>query len=358
MRRGTRRRALAAVRADVRGTVLAGALAAALVTALATGVPAVGASAPAGALVPAGAPTAAPMPQAGPVAARDRTPPTVFGLSARDHDALAEAERVLGVRAGVVGVFNDWTQPFPMADVEQARQRGATLLISWEPHDSELGTNRQPAFALDRIVAGDHDAYIRTWAREAARVRGVRVIVRWAAEMNGDWLPWSTGHNGNGPGDYVAAWRHVRSLVRAQGATRLRWMFNPIVTHEGSYPLRRLWPGDAYVDWVGLDGYNWGSLRPWGWRSWQEIFAPGLVELASVTGSQPLAIAEMATAPGPAQARWVRAALRGAQAAGARMVVWFEHDKETDWRLTSSAAAIATVRDILGDDGWATGVQP
>ena len=67
-------------------------------------------------------------------------------------------------------------------------------MISWEPWDSWRGGSVQPAYALARIAAGDHDALIDRWAAQVARHRHP-VMLRFAAEMNGDWLPWSTGVN-------------------------------------------------------------------------------------------------------------------------------------------------------------------
>ena len=91
-------------------------------------------------------------------------------------------------------------------------------------------------------------------------------MIRFAPEMNGDWRPWATGVNGNRPGDYVAAWRHVRRRFRRAGAGNVVWVWNPIIAYEGSTPLRELFPGSREVDWMAVDGYNWGSTRPWGWQ--------------------------------------------------------------------------------------------
>lgn len=287
---------------------------------------------------------------------RRTQPATVFGLAANGAAALRSAEAALEVRAGVVGVFTGLTEPFPAAGARLAAERKAALMVSLEPHVPGAGQD-QPAFALDRITAGAFDADIRRFARDAAATR-LQVFVRFAAEMNGDWQVWSTGANGNEPGDYAAAYRHVVQVARAAGGTNIRWVFNPIVSYEGSEPLAQLYPGDAYVDWVALDGYNWGSLKPWGWQSFTDIFALGLRELRSVAPDKPLAIAEIGCAPGPGRAAWVTDALQQARTAGARMLVWFEHDKETDWRLSSDAAAAAAARAVVTGPGWTTGAEP
>lgn len=278
---------------------------------------------------------------------------TVFGLAANGESALAQAESKIGLTAGVVGTFTDFKHSFPTADANAAAARGAALLISWEPWDWEVKSQTQPAYSLDRITAGDHDAYIRQFARDAAATSHP-VFVRFAAEMNGDWHVWSTGFNGNGPGDYAAAYRHVVDLARAEGAHNIKWMFNPIVSYEGSTPLASLYPGSSYVDWVALDGYNWGSLK-WGWQSFDDIYAMGLAEIKAVAPGKPLGIAEIGSTPGSLKAAWVTDSFAKAQANGVRMFVWFEHNKETDWRLSSEPTVAAAAKAAATKPGWIVG---
>ena len=278
---------------------------------------------------------------------------TVFGLAANGEVALAQAESKIGLKAGVVGVFTDFKHPFPTTDANHAKARGASLLISWEPWNWEVKSQVQPEYSLDRITAGDHDAYIREFARDAAATNRP-VFVRFAAEMNGDWHVWSTGANGNGPGDYIAAYRHVVDVSRAAGASNIKWMFNPIVTYEGSTPLTSLYPGSNYVDWVALDGYNWGALK-WGWQSFTDIFTMGLAEIKAVAPGKPLGIAEIGSTPGPLKAAWVTDSFARAQANGVRMFVWFEHNKETDWRLSADPTVAAATKTAATKPGWVSG---
>lgn len=283
-----------------------------------------------------------------------RTPrATVFGLSAPSESALRSVERRLGVRAGVQGVFVDFTQPFPQAAAEDATARGAVLLVSWEPWNSAIGGARQSSYALTRIAAGSFDRYIATFA-QAAAAAGEPVFVRWAPEMNGDWLPWSPGVNGNSAGDYIAAWRHVVDVSRAVGATNIRWVFNPIVSYEGSHPLASLYPGTEYVDWIALDGHNWGHLKARGWQSFTDIFTMGLSELTTVAPCKPLAITEIGSVPGSGKPAWITESMAQAQAVGARMLVWFNYNKESDWRLDSDPASTLAARNSLAS-GWVVG---
>src|SRR4051794_4515182 len=281
---------------------------------------------------------------------------TLFGITAPSLTALDQAESAIGAHAAIVGTYADWahTPDFPRASAEAINRRGAVPMISWEPWDSWRGGADQPRYALSRIAAGEHDALIDRWAADVAAYRRP-VLVRLAPEMNGDWLPWSTGVNGNRSGDYAAAWRHVRARFRRAGAGNAVWVWNPIAAYAGATPLRELFPGSAQVDWVAVDGYNWGNARPWGWQSYADIFAPTVHALGALAPGRPLMIAETGSAPGARKAAWVTDTLRRARADGVDAVVWFEYAKETDWRLSESPAAAAAARAVLAGPGWRQG---
>jgi beta-mannanase len=268
-------------------------------------------------------------------------------------EALDEAEAALGVRAGIVGTFADWANApdFPREWVRDVEARGALPLISWEPWDALDGRAEQPAYELAEIAGGRHDALVDHWAAQVAAHRRP-VMLRFAAEMNGDWLPWSTGVNGNHPGAYVAAWRRVRARFRRAGAANALWVWNPIAAYDGATALWELVPGERDVDWLAADGYNWGTARASGWQTYDDLFAATLAELRELAPIRPVMIAETGCAPDPRKAAWVADAFASAQAGGVDALVWFEFAKETDWGLTHdsdvAAAAGAAVRRISG----------
>ncbi len=292
--------------------------------------------------------------------ASDAAPPargqTLFGMDVPSLGQLEAAQATVGVPAAIVGTFADraHTPDFPARFAEDVNAHGAVALISWEPWDSWRGGADQPRYALRRIVAGDHDGLVERWAREIARYRRP-VMLRFAPEMNGDWLPWSAGANGNRPGEYVAAWRHVRERFRQAGAANAVWVWNPIAAYDGSAPLRELFPGAGEVNWLAIDGYNWGGTRDWGWQSYADIFSPTLRAFRALAPSRPVMIAETGSAPDPRKPAWVTGTLSSARADGVGAVVWFEFDKETDWRLAGDPASARAARAVLEGSGWRSG---
>ena len=96
------------------------------------------------------------------------------------------------------------------------------------PRSRPRPASNQPDFQLADVIAGHHDAYIREFA-EGARDWGHPFFLRFNWEMNGNWFAWSEGVNGNQPGEYVAAWRHVHDIFTQVGATNATWVWCPNV---------------------------------------------------------------------------------------------------------------------------------
>lgn len=280
----------------------------------------------------------------------------VVGLNVWDVGSWDRAEDALGFRAGVVGLFADFAHSpdFPQEMAARIAARGASPLIAWEPWDSHTATVDQPGYRLRSIIDGDHDALIRRWATQVDSF-GHKVLIRFAPEMNGDWRPWSPGVNGNTTGQYARAWRHVVGIFADQGAHNAVWVWNPIVESGGHTPMSEVYPGDDVVDLVALDGYNWGTTRPWGWQGYDDIFAESVTALGRIAPGKPWLIAEVGCAPGAGKPDWILELFARAKADGARAVVWFEFDKETDWRLSANAATSAAARQATTESGWLTG---
>ena len=255
--------------------------------------------------------------------------------------ALDQYDAAAGHRPSVVQWYVEWqgAQPFPTATADYVRSRNQTPMLTWESWDWN-GTASQPAYSDASITAGNYDSYITNWA-QSAKAFGTTVYLRWGAEMNGNWNPWDPGVNGNTAADYVAAWRHIHNIFTAVGAANVRWLWTPITQYTGSTPLASVYPGDAYVDMVGVDGYNWGTTKPTtSWQSFSQVFDPTITGITALT-SKPLWITEVAsTEVGGDKAAWITDMMHTI-AVDPRIqgFVWFDANKETDWRINSSPAA-------------------
>jgi beta-mannanase len=175
--------------------------------------------------------------------------------------------------------------------------------------------------------------------------------------MNGFWYPWCEQANGNHAGDYVRAWRHVHDLFADAGAHNVTWLWSPNVTYPGAASLAGLYPGDAYVDWIGLSGY-YGTAGRTSYISFNQIFTTTLSEVDTLT-HKPVVVTETgATNAAGQQAQWITQMFSQLpdhpEVIG---VIWFEAVKEIDWRVATvpvSAAAFAQgASDPRYDAPWA-----
>jgi len=284
-----------------------------------------------------------------------------------DSGAVKAWRATAGRLPAVWLIFQGWTgwNEFPVAQAERAHALGGRLMVTWEPWRGH-GTN-DPAWSCARIAAGHHDTYIRRYAR-AVRGAGVPVMVRLAHEMNGNWYPWGTAydarferHNGNSPQNYVAMWRRVVTIFRQEGATNALWVWSPNIhflnknnsLQDQNRDLAALYPGDQYVDWVGLSVYNDGARRSW--QCFVSLF-DGSYKTITRISAKPLMIAEMgateAGAPhGTSKVAWIEQALVRDiphRYPRVKLVNWFCRDKtnlgESNYRFDSSPAALRAFR--------------
>jgi beta-mannanase len=259
---------------------------------------------------------------------------------------------MVGVAPGIVMWYQDWVTTgnsgFDPIKMNAAATRGAMPMITWEPWDAAGGPN-QPAYSLSAIITGAHDTFVRQWARDAV-AWGKPLYLKFAHEMNGNWYPWAANVNGNTAAQYSAMWTHVHAIFRHEGATNVRWVWSPNIAYPGSTPFAQVYPGDKMVDWVGLDGYNFGTSQSWSqWTSFADVFGPSYDSVARIA-SKPILIGETASSElGGDKATWImQGLLRDLPARFPRLraVVWFDQDKETDWRVNSSSASLAAFRTV------------
>lgn len=270
-------------------------------------------------------------------------------------DAFSSAT---GYRPPVLQFTQGWAEDAFNADnFNKIAARGMMPIVAWEPWDYHTtGAARhqgdQPKYRLARITAGDFDTYIRTWA-EGIKSLGYPVGIRFAHEMNGFWYPWCESANGNHPGDYVKAFRHVHDIFTEAGAGNVVWIWSPNVTYPAAKPLERLYPGDKYVDWVGLSGY-YGTAGRTGYLSFNTIFTSTFKELRRFT-KRPIVITETgATNASGQQARWIKQTFqqlpRHPDVIG---VIWFEVNKELDWRIVDNPDSVRAFASGSSDKRYA-----
>ncbi|HEY0240611.1 MAG TPA: glycosyl hydrolase [Friedmanniella sp.] len=242
--------------------------------------------------------------------------------------------RVPQVHLTYVGFHDAWATDPVLA---QDAARGQISLVNWEPFGVDLAD----------VVAGRYDRMLQERAAQAAGLTRP-VLVDLAAEMNEE-----EGWGHHDPALYVAAYRHVHDVFAGHDGGHVVWVWAPNnVDSEGEPPALDYYPGDAYVDWTGIDGYNWGTSQPgFAWQSFEEVFSAIYDQLATL--DKPMIIGETSSAEqGGSKAAWIDAVgptIRD-DFPDVRAVVWFDVDKERDWRIRSSAGSLAAFRRLAASE--------
>ncbi len=254
-----------------------------------------------------------------------------LGLEGRSlTESLALRRSQLGRDERIVHVFYDFDDTLPYA--VESLPAGATPMVSWR------------GCPLTDITSGASDALIIRAARQLKRM-GRPVLLRWGWEMNGDWYKWSAARNNKDSKAYVAAWQRLHRIFAEQKATNVSWVWSP---NWNSAPIAdwntfaALYPGDSYVDWVGVSGYNLHRETP-------DTMFGGIYR--AYAARKPIMITEVGSMDrgGRTKADWITLFAAWVEAhPGVGAVTWFDTDThpgyDEKWRIDTDAESLAAYR--------------
>jgi beta-mannanase len=224
--------------------------------------------------------------------------------------------------------FDAWLGTF-----ERVRTAGAINAV-------DMSTGAVP---LRDIADGRYDGAIATWMRQAAAWQHPFFVIL-DPEMNGTWKAYAMGKNGNTPVDFVRMWRHVHGIAVREGATNITWVWTVNVDPTNRFvPYEQLYPGNGYVDWTGLNGFNAEGNSSFSW-----LFSTSYASLLQLAPTKPIAITETGSVEGGiGKAAWITDVLARQLPESFPQVgalLWFNwriHDggKWRDWQIESSPSA-------------------
>ncbi len=284
--------------------------------------------------------------------------PNLYGGSLFD---LTSFEQMVNKRVSIVLNYYSWNITSQNGGwqldtnfLNTVRNHGSIPMVAW--YSREDASSDQSAYQLRNIYNGKFDGYIRRWATDAKNW-GHPFFLRFDSEMNGDWTAWCDCSNGNSKGDYVKAWRHVHDIFTQVGATNVMWVWDVNIEFAGISSINYLYPGDVYVDWVGMNGYNNGTaFSGSSWQSFYQVFYQTYVDLQAIT-SKPIMIGEMGSAEkGGNKANWISDMLYAQLVTNftkVKAVIWFDLNKETDWRVDSSTTSLQAFKDAIQEPMYA-----
>ncbi|MGO9081541.1 MAG: glycoside hydrolase family 26 protein [Streptosporangiaceae bacterium] len=230
----------------------------------------------------------------------------------------------------LVGYFSGWAEPFAIRFAKAVSQHRMIPVVQIDPTYA----------SVQDIADGSYDSYLRSYA-DSVRAFGGPVVIGFGHEMNAPWYSWGYGHV---PAQtFVAAWRHIVSLFRGQGADNVTWMWTINADEPGTGPITTWWPGRQYVTWVGIDGFY---TRPS--DTFRRIFARTVSQVRVFT-AQPILISESAVSPRLNRFAKIGDLFHGVHSFGMLGLVWFDMNQhggidQQDWRIEGNLLAETAFR--------------
>jgi mannan endo-1,4-beta-mannosidase len=261
-------------------------------------------------------------------------PASYLGVYARGtphaYGSVARFATATGGRPNLVGYYSGWPEPFATSFAQTVRRHGAVPVLQMDPTYA----------SVPEIAAGAYDHYLRAFA-DSVRDFGHAVVIGFGHEMNAPWYSWGYGHVK--ASTFVAAWRHIVSVFRANGADNVTWLWTINQDLKRTGPIASWWPGPRYVSWVGIDGYYY---RPT--DTFASVFGKTIAQVRAFT-RKPMLLSETAVGPSAGQAGKIRDLFAGMHEYQTLGLVWFDIAQHQgiyhqDWRVEDQAAAVTAFR--------------
>ncbi len=249
--------------------------------------------------------------------------------------------------------------------VNQVIDDGYLPMITLEDHFVNIAPNqKQPN--LYSIVEGHFDPFFSGWAREIKKVKGL-VLLRILHEFNGDWYPWCLANNDHNPELLVNAFRHIRNIFYKEDARNVKFIWCPnsmSVPQAGWNCIMDAYPGNEWVDFVGLDIYNGAGKGFQPWRSFRKEGSVNYFILTQYLPDKPILICETASRErdngeaGQTKAEWIAQMSRALQTdmSKVRLLCWF-NEKKTFRVNSSEPARVSFLAHIMNEPYFLPGRQ-
>jgi mannan endo-1,4-beta-mannosidase len=241
------------------------------------------------------------------------------------YGPIADFANAVHAQPNLVGYYSGWAQPFATSFARTIFVHGVRPFVQIDPTDA----------SVPGIAAGAYDTYLRLYA-DSVRDFGHAVVIGFGHEMNDPKQAWGYGHVP--PSTFVAAWRHIVSLFRDQGAQNVTWLWTLQADGPGTGPIASWWPGAGYVTWVGIDGYYYTRSD-----TFDRVFGKTIDQVRALT-EKPVLLSETAVGPRVGQYLGIQDLFTGMRKYKTLGLVWFDKKQDDgiyhqDWRIEDDRLA-------------------
>lgn len=271
-------------------------------------------------------------------------------------DALNQFETAIDKKLAIANMFSEWgylANPELLTKLNSITDNGWVPMISSNPQFFAKCSS-DTASLYKAIADGTCDTFLKEVALNLKSYQKP-ILLRFAWEMNLPNMYWSVDRVGSTPEDFIGAWRRFYTVLKNNNADNVIWVLSFNTTSSTTIPYAKLYPGDQYVDWVAIDGYNWGDTQDWSkWTSFNGVFRNSYNELTAIT-DKPVMLSEFnSVSSGGDKAEWLKDALTiqiPDKYPNVRAIIFFNESKlegeGVDWRIEISPAATQIVKDSL-----------
>ncbi|MDQ6961396.1 MAG: glycosyl hydrolase [Mariprofundaceae bacterium] len=278
-----------------------------------------------------------------------------LGVALESTKDIAHWEKTVGKRAHIIHMFYRLSSEFPWRQTRRVLKKGYAVMLTLEPR---LRGDHKKKSRLKDIYHGQLDKNLNHSIQMLKSIYHdfpkAQIMIRFGHEMNGAWYRWGckNNHNQNTAQDFILAFQYVVKFFRQHDLKQVRWVWSPNVSYRDDFSV--YYPGDQYVDIIGMSGFNFGpntSYRPdLTWQTFSEIYDTTYHVLKNYP--KPLMITGIACAEsGGNKATWLKDMQYQLKHRYQRItgLIWFNLNKEADWRIDSSQESLKASQILFSD---------
>lgn len=271
----------------------------------------------------------------------------VVGLFEPDQKNIKKVEKELDSQFGSQMFYyyiDSYFDPTIQDTIDEGRIPIVTYqFYSWQnPEDKDIVQN---------IINGEYDNSIENWAN-GIKTLNSPIYIRLANEMNGHWVNWGPNNTYNDSDLYKIAYRYIVNKFRDMKVENARFIWNP---NDVSDPYLRwnnaymYYPGDNYVDIIGMTSYNWGKSEWTEFKYFDDLYKKKYEEYLRLYPTKPFIIGEFASAEkGGSKSEFIKDMFYKITTSypNIKMVIWFnKDDKDYALRIDSSKKSIKSFKE-------------
>lgn len=241
-----------------------------------------------------------------------------------DFTSLDNIEEKINYKFKFLLRYQNFNTKLPIDEIKNAAKLGRIVQLSPQTMNTVPGE-----VDIYEILDGKYDEYLNEYAKDIKNLE-TPILFRLNNEMNGDWCGYSAYHYGKDAELYRESWKYIYNIFKENAVDNVLWIWN---TNHKSFPnfswnnAFMYYPGDEFVDIVGLTAYNTGNYyKGEEWTSFDELYLDYYKEYDRIF-EKPLMITEFGSSIfGGNKVKWVEDMFKSLENyPGIKVAIWWNH---------------------------------